>query len=359
MKKVIFVLIILTGLSLGFYGYKNYQGFRIIQNLNPMGRKQKAETGKLSMYDFDNLRKRGGIASEIKIEGNPDAVDTRRVNLIRTENPKLKLIQAQKKMKEEMSWKSEVISFFSNGKKISGMMNTPLTPMSNKMPAIIMIRGYADAEGYYVGSGSWKAADELAKNGYITVSIDFLGFGKSDNESTDILEARFEKVMSVVDLIESVKKLPYVDPDKIGIWAHSNGGQIALSVLEVTGGNYPTTLWAPMTNPFPDSVLDTAGNDETGNKVKQVIADFEKEYDSRRYAFENYYKWIKAPLMIHQGTNDEWCQVNWQEEVVDKLVELKKEAKLYIYEGDDHNLKKNWDLVMERDIAYFGSFLKR
>lgn len=35
----------------------------------------------------------------------------------------------------------------------------------------------------------------------------------------ECLEARFEKPVDL-DLIESVKKMKYVDPDKIGIWAH-------------------------------------------------------------------------------------------------------------------------------------------
>ena len=50
----------------------------------------------------------------------------------------------------------------------------------------------------------------MARNGYITVSLDFLGFGLSDGESKDILEARFEKPISVMDLIESVKKMEIV-----------------------------------------------------------------------------------------------------------------------------------------------------
>jgi alpha-beta hydrolase superfamily lysophospholipase len=133
-------------------------------------------------------------------------------------------------------------------------------------------------------------ADELARNGFVTVSLDFLGFGLSDQESTDILEARFEKPVSVLDLIESVKSLDFVDPEKIGIWAHSNGGQIAISVLEITQKNYSTVLWAPMTNPFPQSVLETMDDSEGGKIVKQKIADFEQDYDSKLYSIDNFYE---------------------------------------------------------------------
>lgn len=284
----------------------------------------------LEKYEFDNLRKRGGVASEIQRMGAAEEINKRR--------------------KQKVDFETEIFEFESNGKKISGTMNIPHPEMSSLKKAVIMIRGYADKEGYYPGSGSWRMADELAKEGYATFSIDFLGYGLSEGESTDSLEARFEKVVSVLDLIESVKALPYIDKSKIGIWAHSNGGQIALSVLEITGADYPTDLWAPMTQKFPESVLSTI---DEGSPVKQMIEDFEKHYDARRYAFENYYQWIGAPVLIQQGTADVWCKVEWQEEVVNKMKTLGKTAELAVYPLNDHNLSKDWEAAVEKGVKWF------
>lgn len=342
----------------GWYVKDNYKKWSWFQVISPGGKKFQKQESKLERYDFDSLRKRGGIASEIKDEGEPADVNVRRLNAIKLTLPRSKQKQAQKILSENTTWTSRIISFQSNGKKITGMMNIPKTVMSNKMPVVIMIRGYADSSGYYSGSGTWKVADELAKSGFVTVSIDFLGFGGSDNESIDTLEARFEKVESVLDLIASVKNLDYIDPNKIGIWAHSNGGQIALSVLEVSGEYHPTTMWAPMTNPFPNSVLETADSGPAGDAIRKLINDFTKQYDSRRYAFENYYSWVNAPVLIHQGTADEWCEIEWQQDVVNKLKLLGKQASLYIYQGDDHNLKNNWNLAVARDISFFTSVLR-
>ena len=75
--------------------------------------------------------------------------------------------------------------------------------------------------------------------------------------------------------------------------------------------------------------------------VKKVIADFEKYYDVRRYAFENYYDWIESPVLINQGTADYWCKVEWQEKVIGELKKRNNEAVLRIWSGDDHNLAKN------------------
>jgi len=342
----IFVLFLAVGIGLGKFldkktGWLSPLGTKIVNQEKP----KEKNTGYLAQYNFENLRKRENKASKIEIVEENKTLEEARKNLIKA--------YAKEGIKKENNFTSYVISFESNGKKISGMMNLPMTPMSNKMPAIIMIRGYAESQGYFVGSGSWKAADELARNGFITISLDFLGYGLSDGESKDILEARFEKPVSVLDLIAAVKKLDYVDNTKIGIWSHSNGGQIAISVLEITGENYPTVLWAPMTNPFPQSILETMDDSEGGKIVKQKIADFEQDYDSKLYSIDNFYEWINSPILIHQGTADVWCKVEWQRNLQSRLEKLGKEVRLDVRQGSDHNLKQSWDEVIKMDIEFF------
>jgi dipeptidyl aminopeptidase/acylaminoacyl peptidase len=355
MKKVLIVILILL-IGGGILGWKrDYFDFKFETSfVNPMGKKTEEVTekeivknsGYLAKYNFENLRKRENKASKISRIGQVLVVEEARQIVVDK--------YLEEGIKKENNFESRAISFESNGKKISGMMNLPEGYKDKKLPVIIMIRGFADNEGYFIGSGSWKAADELARNGFMTISLDFLGFGLSDQESTDILEARFEKPVSVLDLIESVKDLDYVDGEKIGIWAHSNGGQIAISVLEITSKNYPTVLWAPMTNPFPKSVLETVDDEsEESLMVKKKIEDFEKEYDSRLYSIDNFYNWKNSPILIHQGTEDVWCEVKWQQNLQKELKKLGKEATLDIRKGDDHNLKQSWDEVIKMDIDFF------
>ncbi|MDD4106585.1 MAG: prolyl oligopeptidase family serine peptidase [Candidatus Shapirobacteria bacterium] len=369
MKKIFLIIIILlifglVGVGIGkVYDNKNNW-------LSPKGSswelfktndENKVETGDikieknigyLAQYNFENLRKRENKGSIIKDVGKVLVVEEARPTVIEK--------YKEEGILKENNFTSKAISFESNGKKISGMINLPADSPAvlAGRPAIIMIRGFAESEGYFVGSGSWKVADELARNGFVTISLDFLGFGLSDDESKDILEARFEKPVGVLDLIESVKKLKYVDPDRIGIWAHSNGGQIAVSVLEITGKNYPTVLWAPMTNPFPMSILETMDDSEGGLIVKKRIEDFEKEYDSELYSIYNYYNWIEAPILIHQGTSDVWCQVKWQENFKKQLEKYNKEVYLDIREGSDHNLKESWNEVIKMDIEFYKNKMK-
>lgn len=334
--KLIIVLIIV-----GIAGYFLWPG----RTINPLADVQFTEKS-LEKYDFDNLAKSQGVASNIEILGKIKAVETRRAAAA-------KALVSQGKIKD-LKFDTREIRFKSDEKWISGMMNYS-PEKSSLSKVIIMIRGYAEKENYYPGFGTWKVADELAKQGYATISLDFLGYGNSDSDSQDVLEARFHKVIEVLDLIQSVKQLPWVDKNKIGIWAHSNGGQIALSVLEISGEKYPTVLWAPMTLPFPQSLIDTADKGEARQKAIDFVNLFNKYYDSRRYAFENYYEWINAPILIQQGTADSQVKVEWQTEVVNNLKLLNKNVELQIFNGADHNLKGSWSEAVGRDIYFFGN----
>jgi len=112
-------------------------------------------------------------------------------------------------------------------------------------------------------------------------------------------------------------------------------------------------LWAPMTNPFPQSVLETMDDSENGKIVKQKIADFEKEYTSKLYSIDNFYDWINAPIQIHQGTADVWCKVKWQQDLQSRLKKLGKEVRLDVRQDNDHNLKQSWDEVIKMDAEFF------
>jgi len=297
-------------------------------------------------YGFDRLRERyqRGEFGEVEWEvgGKIKEVELRRNNL--------------GYKSQDFAFKTARFRYKSGQKWISGMMN--YFDDGQKRPLIIMIRGYAEQKGYYSGFGSWKVADELAKNGWSTVSLDFLGFGGSDDESQDIMESRFEKVPSVLDLIAVVNSWEWVDRDKIGIWAHSSGGQIAMSVLEVSALNYPTVLWAPMTNPFPKSLLDTASElDDSGKLVLSRLKELSENCDVKRYAIDSYYEWIKAPIKVIQGDEDVWCKTDWQEKMVKSLKEKGKKADLVIMTGADHNMSGRWYDAVDLTIGFFDGVM--
>lgn len=187
-------------------------------------------------------------------------------------------------IKETDKFTSKKFYFYVDNKKVSGLINLPSQSTVHGSPAtIIMIRGYVDPKIYYTGLGTKNAAEFFASNGFITIAPDFLGYGESDKEASDIFESRFQTYTTVLTLLKSVTHTP------IYIWAHSNGGQIALTILEITGLSNPnligaTVLWAPVTKPFPYSILYyTDDAEDRGKFLRNKLNQFENLYDVENY----------------------------------------------------------------------------
>jgi len=201
----------------------------------------------------------------------------------------------------------------------------------------------------------------------VTLAPDFLGFGQSDDESEDILLNRFQRPETVLSLLASIESLNNafdekkigvsINPEKIFLWGHSNGGQIAISVLEISRRPIPTALWAPVSKGFPEGVLQyTSDSDDQGKIVIEAIEIFKKGYNPADYSINSYFDQISASLQIHQGTGDEYIDLADTDNFVAKLRSLGKNVTYYTYPGDDHNFQKNWQQLVERDLEFFNGY---
>ncbi len=261
----------------------------------------------------------------------------------------------------------DVVNGKSSKKKVSGLINIP----KNKgvYPVIVMMRGFVPVENYATGIGTKKAGEVFAQNGFITLAPDFLGYGQSDNPSQDSIEERFQTYTTALTLLSSLVNLNNgleasysgkikADLSKVSIWGHSNGGQIAISVLEITGQNYPTVLWAPVSKPFPYSILYyTDEFADHGKALRKAVANFEKDYDVELYSPSNFYSRINASIEIHQGLADDAVPVKWSDNLVTDLTKSGKDVTYFTYSGADHNLLPGWDKAMERSIDFYKKHL--
>lgn len=243
--------------------------------------------------------------------------------------------------------------FLSDGKKVTGVAHIPF---GNNLPVVVQFRGYADREKYTPGEGTERSAEVYAANGFISLAPDFLGYGDSDMPSTDVFEERFETYTTVLNLLASIHTLPMADPTKIGMWGHSNGGQIALTVLEILSRPIPTTLWAPVSKPFPYSILYyTDDADDHGKFLRKELANFEENYNAELYSLTNYFSRIAAPIQLHQGTADDAVPKKWSDGLVNSVPDIT----YFIYPGTDHNMLPNvWNTVVTRDLEFFEKYLR-
>jgi len=241
--------------------------------------------------------------------------------------------------------------FDSDGKTVTGLAHIPKS--CGKCPVIVQFRGYAEPDGYSQGYGTRHSAEVFAANGFISLAPDFLGYGGSASPSADVFEARFETYTTALNLLSSLENWKRGN-GKTGIWGHSNGGQIALTLAEISGKEYPTALWAPVSAGFPYSILFYMDGNEPGDReLRKKLVAFESVYDTGLFNPINYLDRINAPVQLHQGTDDKSVPEDWNRQLVGRLKILKKETKYYEYPGADHNLVPDWGLVVERDVLFF------
>lgn len=240
--------------------------------------------------------------------------------------------------------------FDSDGKKVTGLAHIPAK--CGKCPVIVQFRGYVEREIYKPGVGTKRTAEVFAKNGFISLAPDGLGYGGSDNPSSDVFEERFQTYTTALNLLAGVGR--WEKAGKIGIWGHSNGGQIALTVLEISQKEYPTVLWAPVSKPFPYSILYyTDEAEDRGKALRKKLAEFEKDYDVELYNLTNYLGQIKAPLLIQQGTADEAVPKKWTDELVKQV-----KTEYVVYFGADHNLQPSWNAAVMKSVEFFNRYLE-
>ena len=337
---------LIFGISLVFlifvlsYYYIDFSKNRSI-SLSSTSQQQKAKP--LLAYTFENLRKTVFPKSKIVLDRSYSETATSTSQIFYFKTPK-------KPGSTEMD-------------TVSGLMNMPKKP--GTYPIIVMLRGFVPDNLFAPGVGTQHVAETLAQNGYITLAPDFLGFGESSLTSSDSFEARFQTYTTVLSLLSSLSTLNEgleasysgsitVDANKVGIWGHSNGGHIALSVLAISGKKYPTVLWAPVSKSFPYSILYYSDDaDDHGKALRAVLANFEKDYDTDVFSPLNYYSWIQAPISIHQGTYDEAVPEKWSQDLELQLKNEKVDVAYHTYPGD-HNMVPSWNEVVKDTISFYN-----
>ena len=291
---------------------------------------------------------------------------------------------------DTVDFTSYVVSFQPLDKRMTALMNVP-KPLPATAAAVVMLRGYAPPEGYVSGTGSRNSSRALARAGFVTIAPDFFGYGDSDPEPTDSWQARFEKPIIVAELLAGLQEFPLfipaslLDPTatttqqinltSLGLWGHSNGGQIALTTLEILHQPIPTVLWAPVTAPFPYSILFFSDEyADEGKETRKWLSILERDYDVLDFSLTQHLGSLRGYIQLHHGTADEAALKTWSDEFLAK-VELENqrrdelaatdsaalspvEVEYFVYPGADHNLTPGWDVAMSRTATFFSDKLR-
>ncbi len=276
-----------------------------------------------------------------------------------------------KELQRGFNYRRYYVYYLSEGLKIYALLTIPDEDSpAGGFPAIVFNHGYIPPDVYRTTERYIAYVDEIAKAGYVVFRIDYRGHDASEGEATGAY-GHPGYAIDVLNAVESIKKLPEVNPEKIGMWGHSMGGYLTLRTMVISKDVKVGVIWAGVVASYPDllynwrrtgsftpspssrgvgwrtSWLETYGTPEENPAFWNSVS-------STSYLTD-----LSGPLQLHHGDMDEDVPYEFSIRLAEMARAANRTANLYLYEGDNHNISANFTIAMERTIEFFDAILKK
>lgn len=270
------------------------------------------------------------------------------------------------------NYKQYIASYQSDGLKIYGLLSIPNSPKpKDGYPAIIFNHGYIPPLEYNTTLRYIEYFATFSRNEYVVFKPDYRGNGNSDGQPEGAYYSP-AYATDVLNALSSVKRMEEVNPNKIGMWGHSMGGNITLRNLVVnTKDIKAAVIWGGVVGSYTqlEHWHDPSYHPSTYELSLRYRyrANIQKLYKTPEAnpAFWNsvdptyFLSDIATPVQLHAGEADEEVPVNFSQSLYDKLKSLGKPVEIYIYPGADHNISGNaFSIAINRSVEFFDKYLK-
>jgi dipeptidyl aminopeptidase/acylaminoacyl peptidase len=137
------------------------------------------------------------------------------------------------------------------------------------------------------------------------------------------------------------------------------GGGVTYNVLVAQPGLVDAAVvYAPVSSNAVDNfdrwIRGDPGDDAL---AREIVAAYGSPEDNpvfwRNASPVTFFDRVSEPILVHHGTADESCPIEWSQSTVASLRSLGKDAKLLTYEGEPHAFEAAWEISMERTVAFF------
>lgn len=273
----------------------------------------------------------------------------------------------ERKLKPGVNYERYIASYQSEGLKIYGLLTVPTGKAPETgWPAIIFNHGYIPPKEYRTTERYVAYTDAISRRGYVLFRPDYRGHGNSEGNAESGYASNAYTI-DVLNALTSLKKLDYVDSNRIGMWGHSMGGYITLRSMVTDPSIKAGVIWGGvvashidlMTKWKPRAV--SASRSATSTKRWRELFELgtpEANALLASISANSYLSDVSGPIELHHGTNDESVPHEFSKNLYEELRGLGKEANYFEYNGDNHNISKNWSVAMARSVAFFDKHVK-
>lgn len=221
-----------------------------------------------------------------------------------------------------------------DGTQLNGWMMKPANFDPNKKYPVMMNcyggPGSQQVENSYKGAQDLAFYQMLAQHGYISVCVDGRGTATRGDEFKKIIYQQMGKYEAIDQIATAnwLKKQPYVDPDRIGIWGWSFGGYLsALSLFRGEGAFKmaisvaPVTNWRYYDNIYTERFMRTPQENPDGYDLNSPTT---------------YAKDLKGKYLLIHGTADDNVHFQNAMELVKALNEAGVEYDQFFFPNKNH-----------------------
>jgi dipeptidyl aminopeptidase/acylaminoacyl peptidase len=267
------------------------------------------------------------------------------------------------------NYQQYIASYQSDGLKINALLTVPngAKPASG-WPVIIFNHGYIPPTVYRTTERYVAYVDAFARHGYIVFKPDYRGFGSSQGTPISAYYAPDDTV-DVLNAVTTIQRYANADPNRIGMWGHSMGGNITLRALVIDPRIKVAVIWAGVTATYKDMLYNwhppAADRPPTsfGGGARQTYLAKYGTPDQNKAFWDSispmaYLADITAPIQIHHGTADVEVPLQFSQTLANELQAAGKPVEFYTYAGADHNISQAFALAMSRSVAFFDGHLK-
>ncbi len=288
----------------------------------------------------------------------------------------------EQKLAPGPNYNQYIVSYMSDGYKIRALMTVPVGQKpATGWPAIIFNHGFIPPAQYRTTERYVAYVDAIARSGYIVFKSDYRGHGSSEGPP----EGGYGTpgyTDDVLNALASVKAYKDTDPNRIGIWGHSMGGQLTLRAMVLSRDIKAGVIWGGVVAPYPDIFAranrpqptrvaptrapSTPHPGEFGQYGRPWRQELTTKYGTplqnpgfwASISANSYLPDISGPLQLQASITDEEVPVEASQTLYKEMLAAGKSVELYTYPGDNHNISGNFTLAMQRTVAFFDKYVK-
>lgn len=268
-------------------------------------------------------------------------------------------------------YQSTYVSYESDGDTVYGQLTTPFAPKpKDGWPAIIFVHGYIPPKNYQTFVNYSSYVDYLASQGFVVFKIDLRGHGQSEGEPGGAYYSS-DYVVDVLNAYSALQKHEFVNPEKIGLWGHSMGGNVVSRALGAKPDIPAVVIWAGAVYTYSDfseySIEDNSYQPpsedsparQKRNEMFERYGVFDPNSDFwKQVPMTNYLGDIKGAISLNHSVDDDVVDIGYSRNFNQVLNKTNIPHELNEYQSGGHNISGSaFNQAMEKTVEFFNKYL--